>query len=122
MFLNASKIIFKNAAELRKNMTLSEQILWEYLRTKPLGHKFRRQHPISSYVADFYCHSLQLIIEVDGGIHNDQDVRLHDEVRQRSLEAEGISFLRFRNEEIEKEINAVILSIENHIKSHAKPL
>ena len=66
MFLGASKVIFQRAEVLRNSQTASEKVLWEYLRAKPLGHKFRRQHPLFAFVVDFYCHSLKLAIEVDG--------------------------------------------------------
>lgn len=98
MFLGASKQMFANASALRKNMTKAEITLWEYLRTKPFGIKFRRQHPIGSYVADFYCHALKLIIEVDGNVHLANDVKNNDIVRQENLESEGLVFLRFTNE------------------------
>jgi very-short-patch-repair endonuclease len=66
MFLGADNFLFERASKLRKQQTLAEEILWNYLRTKPFGHKFRRQHPFSIYILDFYCHSLKLAIEVDG--------------------------------------------------------
>ena len=59
--------IFRNAAKLRANMTETENIIWEFLRTKPSGFKFRRQHPINKYILDFYCHRKRLSIEIDGG-------------------------------------------------------
>jgi very-short-patch-repair endonuclease len=69
MFAGANDTLFKRAAELRSYQTHAEEILWNYLRTKPYGFKFRRQHPFLNYVLDFYCHSLKLVIEVDGRIH-----------------------------------------------------
>jgi len=86
-----------------------------YLKLKPDGYKFRRQHPIKFYVADFYCHSLKLIIEVDGNIHNEQSVALHDAERQEHLEYEGISFLRFTNDQVEHNFDFVKNEIENRI-------
>ena len=69
MFGGAEQLLFKRASELRKQQTFAEEILWNYLRTKPFGFKFRRQHPFSCYILDFYCHSLRLVIEVDGSVH-----------------------------------------------------
>ncbi|HMG83246.1 MAG TPA: DUF559 domain-containing protein [Ferruginibacter sp.] len=83
MFYGASRIIFQRAKALRNNVTASEMILWEYLRTNPFGYKFRRQHPLGIFIADFYCHKLKLIIELDGSIHNKIDVKLQDEERQK---------------------------------------
>ena len=58
MFNEANPLVFALAKNLRKNMTASEMILWGYLKTKPGGFKFRRQHPLGLYIADFYCHKL----------------------------------------------------------------
>ncbi|MBO9682401.1 MAG: DUF559 domain-containing protein [Flavisolibacter sp.] len=67
-------------------------MLWNYLRTKPFGFKFRRQHPFSIYILDFYCHQLKLVIEVDGSIHNVAEVKQNDEIRQQQLEKETSLF------------------------------
>lgn len=121
MFLGADKLIFENARTLRENPTNAELVLWSYLKQKPLGYKFRRQHPISIYIADFYCHSLKLIIEVDGGIHSVPDVQKLDIERQKNLESDGINFLRFTNHEVEKNLETVIKKIEEYIIAHQKP-
>ena len=99
-------------------------ILWGYLRTKPFGHKFRRQHPLGIYIADFYCHSLKPVIEVDGDIHLDADVKANDEQRQIILESDGLRILRFRNEEINRGLETVILRTETFIVNdkNGKPL
>ncbi len=78
MHSGASKPLYQMARELRNNATHAETILWGYLKTKPLNHKFRRQHPYSIYILDFYCHSLQLVIEVDGSIHELKEVKEND--------------------------------------------
>jgi cyclase len=102
MFLGADSILFSNAKANRNNPTHAEMVLWSCLHQRPLGYKFRRQHPISIYIGDFYCHALKLIIEVDGNVHADKEVMIKDAERQKNLEAEGISFLRFTNEQVEK--------------------
>ena len=117
MFLGADSHIFKNARSLRENLTRAESILWDYLRKKSSGYKFRRQHPISIYIADFYCHALKLIIEVDGGIHMDNEVQKRDLERQTHLESEGISFLRFTNDDVERKMERVIEKIEEFIQA-----
>ena len=86
-----------------------------YLKTKPLGIKFRRQHPYSIYILDFYCHSLKLVIEVDGKIHEQPEVKLIDTERQILLEKDGLIVLRFTNELIEKLLEEVIKEIESFI-------
>jgi imidazole glycerol-phosphate synthase subunit HisF len=85
MFEGASHLIFENAKQLRNNMTAPEMALWLHLRNGVNGLKFRRQHPIGIYIADFYCHKVKLIIEVDGSIHNKQEVKENDEFRQNDL-------------------------------------
>lgn len=117
MFLGAEKLLFENAKTLRSNPTHAEIILWSYLKQRPLGYKFRRQHPISIYIADFYCHSIKLIIEVDGNVHEEIDTAMKDAERQKSLEAEGLSFIRFTNEQVEKNMEFVIGEIETYLKS-----
>ena len=81
MHYGASKLIFQRAEELRKQCTWEEEIIWGYLSANKLGVKFRRQHPLLFYVADFYCHQLKLVIEIDGGIHNKADVKINDAIR-----------------------------------------
>ena len=122
MFLKAPDVIFEKAKVLRNNPTHTEMVLWKYLRQKLNGYKFRRQHPISIYIADFYCHALKLIIEVDCDVHNNIEVQKHDLERQRDLEREGISFIRFTNEQVEKDMEFVTRKIEQHINNMGKPL
>jgi cyclase len=73
MHFGAIKSIFENAEFLRKHMTHEEKILWGYISNNQLEYKFRRQHPIWMCIADFYCHELKLIIEIDGSIHDNED-------------------------------------------------
>lgn len=95
MFYNANLLLFDRAKNLRNHLTDAEIKLWGYLRTNPMGLKFRRQHPIGIYVVDFYCHSLKLIIEADGSIHNQKEIQLVDHERQKLLEADGLRVIRF---------------------------
>jgi very-short-patch-repair endonuclease len=111
MFQKANPLIFAKAKQLRNNMTDAEIILWEYLRTKPLGYKFRRQHPIQQFIADFYCHSLQLIIEADGEIHQKIENKISDEERNKALNASGIKIIRFPNKEILNSMETVVAAI-----------
>jgi len=116
MFLGADNFLFERASKLRKQQTFAEEILWNYLRTKPFGFKFRRQHAFSIYILDFYCHQLKLVIEVDGSIHNVAEVKQNDEIRQQQLEKENLTFLRFSNEEIKLKPEEVIRQIETFLK------
>src|SRR6266536_6063321 len=87
MFQGADSLVFELAKDLRRNMTTAEKVLWIYLRQGILGLKFRRQHPIGIYIADFYCHRVKLIIEVDGSIHDKKEVKEYDERRENDLKS-----------------------------------
>jgi len=106
--------IYKKAKELRKSMTVAEELLWNRLKNNKLGGlKFRRQHPLDIFIADFYCHQRKLIIEIDGGIHEGAEQKEYDEGRTYSLEVKGFKILRFRNEEVINNIENVLLKILN---------
>jgi very-short-patch-repair endonuclease len=92
-------------------MTLPEVLLWRALRTRPDGFKFRRQHPIGGYVADFACLSARLLIEVDGEVHSHGEVAAVDRLRQSDLEATGFRFLRVTACEVLKDLEAVVVTI-----------
>ena len=119
MFYGADKIIFENAKVLRNNLTADEMILWGRLKEYFPGYKFRRQHPISNYIADFYCHKLKLIIEVDGAIHSSHENKKLDEIRQKNLEKLGLIVIRFNNEDVRNKIENVLRKINEFIKSKA---
>ncbi len=100
MHNGASPTIYKNARKLRGNMTEAEQRLWEFLKSKPSGFKFRRQHPLGIYILDFYCHKLRISIEVDGGYHFTAEQKAKDAERTAYVTNLGITEYRFTNEEI----------------------
>jgi N-acetyl-alpha-D-muramate 1-phosphate uridylyltransferase len=116
MHYGASKFIFQRAQELRKFPTHEEEIIWEYLSRNQLGVKFRRQHPIWNYIADFYCHSLKLVVEIDGEIHNREDVKINDKLRQTHIESLGISVMRFTNQDVRHNIQQLINSLTAKMK------
>ena len=122
MFYGAHPLIFIKAEELRNNMTRSEEVLWNYLKTNEWGLKFRRQHPISQYVADFYCHQKKLIIEIDGTIHDVEDVKRNDNKRQNAFEALGLKVIRFKNEEVLKDTAQVLEKIKEMVSTSSSPL
>ena len=95
MHYSASKTIFQYAEVLRKNMTEAEKIVWERLCKNQLGVRIRRQHPIYKYIADYYCHELKLVIEIDGGIHLSKENRQYDVSRDITLNEFGIQIIRF---------------------------
>ena len=116
MFYNADPLIFDKARELRNKLTPAEQIFWFRLKDQFPEYKFRRQHPISIYIADFYCHKLKLVIEIDGSIHDSAEAKLNDEKRQRDLENLNLTVIRFTNEQIRSEVENVITIISSSIE------
>lgn len=99
--------------ELRKNQTSQEEKLWWYLRAKRLGPKFRRQYSLGGYILDFYCPEKKLIIEIDGEIHK-FNVE-YDGIRDKFFTDLGHKVLRFKNPEIEGNIEAVLARIKKNI-------
>ena len=97
--------------ELRKNQTKAEEILWFELRNNKLGAKFKRQHSIGGYIADFYCQKCKLIVELDGEIHNQSEFRKNDIVRDKFFKELGYKGLRFKNEEVENNTEKVLEKI-----------
>ena len=101
--------ILTHARSLRGKQTDAENLLWMLLRDRRLdGFKFRRQHPISRYIIDFYCHEAMLAIELDGGGHNLEETAEYDRLRSLELESAGIHVVRFWNNEVLKDIEVVM--------------
>src|SRR5665647_1400166 len=95
MFYGANSTVLRTAAILRKNMTLSEILLWNKLKDrKVFSIKFRKQHPIGIFIVDFYCHEYKLVIEVDGEVHYNEEVNEYDLGRTGELNNFGIRVIR----------------------------
>jgi very-short-patch-repair endonuclease len=99
------------AARLRWEMTLPEVLLWQELRKRPAGLKFRRQHPAGRYVLDFFCAKLNLAVEVDGAVHNCEDVARKDDERDAWLERQGVTVLRIPATYILADVTSVVETI-----------
>ncbi|PKP72417.1 MAG: hypothetical protein CVT83_00180 [Alphaproteobacteria bacterium HGW-Alphaproteobacteria-5] len=100
----------EHARHLRREQTEAEAKLWSRLRRDALGHSFRRQHPIGPYIVDFVCLDLKLVIEADGGQHN--EIRAaHDAKRTAWLEERGYEVIRFWNPDILRNIDGVLETI-----------
>ncbi|MCX6714415.1 MAG: endonuclease domain-containing protein [Candidatus Uhrbacteria bacterium] len=97
---------------LRNEATRAENYLWEHLKNKKLGFKFRRQHGIDSFVVDFYCSEKRLAIELDGSQHFTSEGKTHDEERSRIIEGYEIKVIRFTNDEVINNTNSVISRIK----------
>lgn len=105
------------ARQLRLRTTEAEQKLWSLLRNRQLkGKKFRRQHAIANYVADFYCNESKLVIELDGNFHTEAETKEYDKSRTNLLNELGITVLRFWNEEVIKDPGKVIKKISEYLK------
>ena len=117
MHFGATPDIFQTAAVLRKNMTPAEAILWKELKENQVeGLKFRRQHPISRYIVDFYCHKQKLVIELDGKIHLNKEVAKHDQERENNLKELGLTVVRFKNDEVLNHLDKVIDEIRTIVR------
>ena len=117
MFEGASFLLFEKAKDLRKRMTKAEEILWMHLKKGISGYKFRRQHPIATYIADFFCSRLKLIVEVDGSVHNISEVISNDITRQTDLENLGYTIIRFTNVEIFEQVDKVLNKISESVNN-----
>ena len=113
MFYKARPNIFRKAEELRNNMTEAEKLLWERLSNKQLGVRFKAQHPIEYFIADFYCHSAKLVIELDGEIHNQQ--KEYDIGREAEMKEYDIKVIRFTNHEVFENIEGVMERIREYL-------
>ncbi|MQX37321.1 DUF559 domain-containing protein [Roseospira navarrensis] len=103
----------RRARALRQAMTDAEKALWRRLRHDQLGVRFRRQHPIGPYIADFACRPVRLIVEVDGGQHAVRPAR--DQRRDAWLKGQGFTVLRFWNHDVLGNLDAVVNSIHAEV-------
>lgn len=106
--------VFANAKELRRNLTPAEQKLWSALRNDQLGVNFRRQHAIGPFITDFCCIKKKLVIELDGGQHLEQEP--YDTERTAFLQSKGYRVLRFWNNDVTTDLNAVITVIQETLR------
>jgi very-short-patch-repair endonuclease len=112
---NVSQPVQQRARELRQSMTPAEKILWRRLRNRGFNQlKFRRQQPLGPFIVDFYCAKYRLIVEIDGSVHDQLQER--DAARTAYFEQHGYRLIRFRNEAVEKELNAVLAAIQEACK------
>lgn len=107
--------LFKYARELRKRQTAAERIVWEMLRDRRFHNlKFRRQHPIFDFIADFYCHNLNLIVEIDGGYHDLPKQVVYDQERDQYFEDYSYNVIRFPN----KDVLVDLESVKNRLRKY----
>lgn len=100
-----------NARTLRRSLTPPERLLWSKVKNSQLGGlRFRKQHPIGPYIADFYCHELRLVVEIDGPTHRD-DQLAYDERRNRWMNDRGLRVIRIAGTEVFRNLDGVLSSI-----------
>jgi len=115
--ISYNKNLKEFSRKLRNNSTLSEVLLWKHLRAGQMkGYKFNRQKPLLNYIVDFYCKSLNLVMEIDGESHRHKYEA--DIERQKELEKYGLRFLRFDDKEVKKNMPNVLRTIEIWIEKH----
>ena len=109
-------ILKKFARELRNNSTRSEIKLWRFLKGRQmLGYDFHRQKPLLNFIADFYCHELKLVIELDGYTHQFEETIIKDKIKENELNKIGLNVLRFEDDEVMNDIENVLRTIEIYI-------
>ena len=107
------------ARNLRKNSTIQERRLWNLLKNRQFHNlKFKRQQPISDYIVDFICKEAKIIIEIDGGQHNEPENIEYDKTRTEYLNTLGYKVIRFWNNEIYENIEGVVLRLKEEINPH----
>ena len=122
-YMNSSVDEWKNtlqfAKDNRKNPTEEENLIWQKLRNRQVdGFKFRRQHPVAGYIPDFICLEQKIIIEIDGGYHNDAEQKIFDSAREKWLNEYGYTMIRFTNEEVKNSLSIVIKKIKEEVKKN----
>lgn len=114
--------LYKRRKLLRKNQTKAESVLWEYLRAKRFNNfKFKRQHSIDWYIADFYCAEKRLVIEIDGDSHFENKAIEYDITRTKFLNSLNTKVIRFTNEEIFSDIENVLKKIAKQLSTSPNP-
>ena len=110
----ASGKLYQYGRELRQELTVAEKLLWAELRNRKLnGLKFRRQHPLDKFIVDFYCNEKKLVVELDGGVHDEKINKEYDEARSAMLAGLNIIVLRFKNEEVMNDIQNMLKKISD---------
>ncbi|HPF07949.1 MAG TPA: endonuclease domain-containing protein [Spirochaetota bacterium] len=110
-----SSVKVERSRELRKDMTEAEKVFWEMVRDRRMfGLKFRRQQIIDGFIVDFYCDSLGLCVEIDGGVHETEEQKNYDKLRDEALAIRSLKILRLKNEEVLGDKDLVIEKIAGY--------
>ena len=119
-YINSTPTEWRNTIESaktnRKEPTIEEDIIWQEIRNRNIGgYKFRRQHPIAGYIPDFVCLEKKLIIEIDGGYHNEPDQKIFDKAREQWLNEYGFTMMKFTNEDVKNNLKVVLEKISDEL-------
>ena len=112
--------LLQRARDMRHPLTPAEKKVWDRVRNGQLGYKIRRQHVIDRFIADFYCASAKLVIEIDGDTHAEPDQAQYDAARTEWLEARGYHVVRFDNHDVHKNLESVLMAIREAIEAVMK--
>jgi very-short-patch-repair endonuclease len=116
MVKKISKPLLSLSRRLRLKQTPWETKVWARLRAKRISpQKFKRQYPIGNYIVDFYCAEKRLIIEIDGSQHDEEKNRTKDQIRDKYLKDQGFKVLRFKNNEIDQNLEGVFETIGKNL-------
>ena len=122
-FLRNDPTLKQRRRELRRNQTNAEMALWAKVRNKQFfGMRFFRQYSIGPYILDFYCPTVKLVVELDGGQHNQSDNREYDAARSEYLKAQGIDVMRFWNNEVLLDVQSVLSKLALKVTPPRLPL
>lgn len=117
-FLKYKETLKDNVLANRYAENLSEVLLWNQVKRNALGVDFHRQKPIGNYIVDLFCPELMLAIEIDGSVHDSDEAKIKDAIRQNELEKLGINFLRFTTEDVKNQITGVLTEISKYISAN----
>ncbi|MBU2036904.1 endonuclease domain-containing protein [Patescibacteria group bacterium] len=122
MLFKYKKNLKSSSRKLRHETTDAERLLWRKIRCKQLsGYQFNRQKPIDNFIVDFYCCRAMLAIEIDGGQHYEEEYQKKDKLRDDRLKQLGIKVLRFTNLDVLKNIDGVVMRIEEELNPSQPP-
>ncbi|MFM6976490.1 MAG: endonuclease domain-containing protein [Sphingobacteriaceae bacterium] len=111
------------ARNLRNDSTLGEILLWQELKNKQLmGFDFHRQKPLLKYIVDFYCAELNLIIEIDGGSHENAEQQQYDLNREAALKTYNLKIIRFTEQEVRKDMGNALRTLLSYVEKHSPNL
>lgn len=103
--------VVAKARAFRRSPSPPESLLWQQLRARPRGLKFRRQHPFGPFIVDFYCPAVKLVVEVDGDSHEMGDRPIRDDRRDTWLQEQGFRVLRFNAGDVMKDVDSAVTAI-----------